>query len=226
MENKRNINLYYYPVCPNSNKIRILLKYLKINHNDIGISTRQDFSRMPKVDFEYFPVLEANGRFYKDIQSIMLFLLQQTSAINSSLITDWITNENIDYLEVVFSKYMFFDIYKGFVFEKTQQLILKNEFCTHANILKIDTKILENYFEKIEEILKRQHFLSGSFSVNEFSFFGMFAALDYCMLVPWNKFPEIKRLYTRLKTQQDFNFILKSKIYNFSPPNHYEKLDF
>ena len=52
------------------------------------------------------------------------------------------------------------------------------------------------------------------------------SCLDYLGDIPWEKFPEIKLWYSRIKSRPSFRSILTDKIVGIPPRGNYALLDF
>jgi glutathione S-transferase len=217
------MRFFYYPICPISNKFRILLNLLRLDFEEVKIISRQDVKILPQINFQYLPILQSGDKFFRDSNSIMIFLSNISS---DKLILDWLQNEEIQYMEIFFDKYMFFDLYKPAIFEKTEKLILFNEYFPNNDVIKKGLSYQEEYLSKLEAILWKNNWINKIHSVNDISCFSMLAVLDYCFMIPWMKFPNLKQWYQKLKSREEYNFVLKERIYNFLPPKHYDLIDF
>lgn len=217
------MKLYYYPVCPISNKLRLLLHKIEMPFEGIKISSKQSKNNFLNFPVLFLPILESDGIFYRDITSILDLILKKT---NHELLKSYEQEEKIQYFEAFFDKYMFFDIYKNAIFEKTQKLILYNEYFPDNNIIKIGINYIKQYLDIIENALSEFSWINVTFSINDISGFAFLATMDYCFLVPWVKYPNIKQWYRKMKSQKSFNFILEDRINNLNPPSHYQLIEF
>ena len=217
------MKLFYYPVCPISNKFRILLNLLTIEYEAIKIISKQDVKNLPTIDFVCLPILQNGEQFFRDNYSILIHLLGLSQ---HKLLLDWFQNEEIQYMEYLINQNMYFEVYKPTIFEKTQKLVLHNEYFPNNNSIKLGIEAQGFYFNKLEAMLSKRDWISRVFSINDISIFAMLATIDYCFLVPWMKYPNLKQWYQRLKSKEEFNFILKDRIFNLLPPSHYDVIDF
>ena len=226
---RSNIIFYYYPLCPISNKLLIVFKMINIskflNIEEVKIVSRQSIQKLPNIYFQYLPILSIPDRdiHLRDSISILNFL---SSVINHDILKNWKDDREIQFFEQFFDQYMFFDIYKYAIFEKTQKLILYNNYFPNNENVKIGVNNIKYYLDFFEERFKFKDWVQGKFSISDISCFSFMAVLDYCFFLSWYKYPNIKNWYRRMKSNIEMNFILQHRIPNFLPPSHYEIIDF
>ena len=86
---------------------------------------------------------------------------------------------------------------------------------------------LRYHLKYISFLSDHRRWLAG----DEMSFADIVAAahlssVDYFGEVPWEDHPLAKAWYTRIKSRRSFRAILADRVAGFSPPPHYEDLDF
>ena len=97
-----------------------------------------------------------------------------------------------------------------------------------------DSRIILNAIENLkihlsycEYILQRQNCLAGEqISAADLTAAAFFSCLDYVGSVDWNKYPDTKNWYARMKSRPSFRLLLDEYIPSLPPPNHYSNLDF
>lgn len=217
------MKLYTYPICPISNKFKILFKRADLNIEVIPIISKKQVEKFSNINFHFFPILESDNRNFVGFSTIKNFLYKN---VPNKYLTEWIENDSVHYYEEFFDTNMFFDVYKPIIFEKTQKLLIDNNYFPDQNIIKSSLKNMDFYLNTIENLLTRSNWINSQETINDFSLFSHLASLDYCFYMPWNQYPNIKEWYRRNKSKEVYNFILKNRIINFSPPKFYEEIDF
>lgn len=217
------MKFFYYPVCPISTKFRILLVLLKLEVEFIRIASRHDLKLLPQIEFTHLPIFQIGDKFFRESFSI-LWVLSNLS--RDKLLSDWAQNEEIQYRECFFDQQMYGEVYKLAIFEKTQKLILSHEYFPNNDLIKKGNAAQGDFLHRLEEIFSKHNWVSKFHSINDLSCFGFLSAMDYCFMVPWLRYPNLKQWYQRMKSREEYNFIFKEKIINFLPPNHYDLADF
>ncbi|WP_420403766.1 glutathione S-transferase family protein [Nisaea sp.] len=74
---------------------------------------------------------------------------------------------------------------------------------------------------------ERRNWLAGDhFSLADIAAAAQLSAVDYIGDVPWEKYPEAKEWYARVKSRPSFRPLLSDHIPGVRPPAHYANLDF
>lgn len=89
----------------------------------------------------------------------------------------------------------------------------------HANI--------HYHLDYIGFLTERRRWLAGdNFSLADITAASHLSAIDYIGDVPWNEHRAAKDWYARIKSRPSFKSLLEDIIPGFSPPSHYQDLDF
>ncbi|WP_193186594.1 glutathione S-transferase family protein [Nisaea sediminum] len=76
-------------------------------------------------------------------------------------------------------------------------------------------------------LAERRNWLGGDhFSLADIAAASQLSAVDYIGDVPWEKYPEAKEWYARVKSRPSFRPLLSDHIPGVRPPAHYANLDF
>ncbi|UUX51308.1 glutathione S-transferase family protein [Nisaea acidiphila] len=76
-------------------------------------------------------------------------------------------------------------------------------------------------------LAERRNWLAGDhFSLADIAAAAHISAVDYIGDVPWEKYPEAKQWYARVKSRPSFRPLLSDHIPGVRPPAHYANLDF
>ena len=208
--------LYFSPVCPISHKIRILLKLSRLNIEQICVAS---FAYYKKLNLtEKLPILKPiNLRFAEQ------FLLYLYKNDNIAMVKEWFDNGELQSFELMMDREFFYDVYFHSVYDKFVKPLYEQSFVSSVqnHILKKQ----HNYLTEFNTIFSKQPWVQYKKTINDITLFSHLAALDYNFQIPWFNYPDLKKWYSRMKSQADFNFILQSRAV-ILPPQHYELIDF
>lgn len=86
---------------------------------------------------------------------------------------------------------------------------------------------IQYHLEYIAFLSERRPWLAGpAFTVADIAAAVQLSCLDYIDNVPWDKNPEAKDWYARIKSRPSFRALLADSIPGCPPPKHYADLDF
>jgi len=86
---------------------------------------------------------------------------------------------------------------------------------------------IQFHLEYIAFLSERRPWLAGpAFTVADIAAAAQLSCLDYVDNVPWDKNPEAKDWYARIKSRPSFRALLADSIPGCPPPKHYADLDF
>ena len=86
---------------------------------------------------------------------------------------------------------------------------------------------LNNHLKYFEFLLERRFWLVNSkIELADLTAAAHISCIDYLGDMPWEKFPEIKHWYSRIKSRPSFRSILTDKIIGIPPRGNYALLDF
>ena len=127
---------------------------------------------------------------------------------------------------MLFNVYFFSEVTNNIIFEKIIKKYLDRSSPDSSSIRKGNGN-LEKYFEYIAWLTNRRNWLAGNeFSLADISAAAQISCLDYVGSIEWEKYPEVKDWYVRIKSRPSFREILHDKIANVSPSSWYSNLDF
>mgnify|MGYP001146112703 CR=1 FL=1 len=132
----------------------------------------------------------------------------------------------IDRIASLFNTYFFAEVTHKIIYEKIIKKYVEKAAPDSSSIRKGSQNIAK-YFEYIAWLMNRRNWLAGDdFSLADISAAAHVSCLDYVDSIEWEKFPEVKDWYVRVKSRPSFREILNDKIPNIKPPEHYVNLDF
>ena len=94
-------------------------------------------------------------------------------------------------------------------------------------VIRLAKAKLRKHLEYIEWLVVRRNWLAGDiFSYADIAAAAQLSIIDYLGDVTWDKFPDARDWYARIKSRPCFRSILHDKILGISPPLYYSDLDF
>ena len=84
----------------------------------------------------------------------------------------------------------------------------------------------KNKPDMVEEALRVSELVTNKIELADLTAASHISCLDYLGDIPWEKFPEIKLWYSRIKSRPSFRSILTDKIVGIPPRGNYALLDF
>ena len=220
--------LYHYPLCPFSRKIRLLLGEQKIG-TDLIVEryweNRKEFIKLNpsgEVPILIFDEVTFCGQYA--ITEYIEFkydnILPQdikTKAENRRLI-DWFDNKF--YREVT-------KIIINERVEKRFRSVEKGGGLPNTELIRLAINTMNNHLKYMEYLLERRFWLvTNKIELADLTAASHISCLDYLGDIPWEKFPEIKLWYSRIKSRPSFRSILTDKIVGIPPRGNYALLDF
>lgn len=195
------MKLYFFPTCPISNAIRILVKFCISNSTEEMIESRNDFLSL-RIDS--VPVLKiSSDELYYNLWPVLIYLKNFHSKyiidifFKSSNQINLVNEIYLFYIEIYYNHLAHFSINR--LYGKYQ----KNS---------IDPLKIANYLKKYNNLLKARHFLFNEYTVCDIFLFGMISTCDYFNLIDWKNYNYLFEWYLRCKSSSIFNFILSSKL--------------
>ncbi len=86
---------------------------------------------------------------------------------------------------------------------------------------------IQYHMEYIAFLSERRPWLAGpTFTVADIAAAAALSCVDYVDNVPWDKVPEAKDWYARIKSRPSFRALLADSVPGCPPPRHYADLDF
>lgn len=213
--------LYYYPLCPLSQKVHWMLHFFKVQFVPIQIINKHDYNNIHALlNFSPLPLLQINENNYLT-ESLIISNYLNYNYGNKQICFD------TQAIETITDIHFYRDIYMNIVYERTLKTLFATQQPPNINKIKEGLEYLKKYLKFFEALLSCHHWVNKfQFSTADISLFTQLMCLDYCGQVPWLTIPEIKKWYMRLKCRPEAQIILKEHIGIFSPPSHYRDLDF
>ncbi len=218
-------NLYHHPICPFSRQVRIVLSEAKIKFQLNKIDYWKDIDQILHLNpAGEVPILQIDDFVIVDSLNIIEYL---SDKLNLNLFDEDIkSNCEIRRLNNWFNNKFYREVVKILIDEKIIKPQITNSG-PNTEIIRIARKNLHAHFQYFTKILlKREWIAKNSFSLSDIVLVSHISVLDYLNEITWETYPEIKQLYSIVKSRPSFKAILEDNIIGFTPPSHYFLLDF
>lgn len=219
--------LYHYPLCAFSRIVRIYLIEKELQHEleiEFPWDRRKIFSAN-HIASDIPTLLEKTGITLEGWYSIVEYLEQsyRSNPIFGDSVKDKAEARKITSL---FNTMFFADITKAIVFEKIFKRHLESK-APDSMLIRKGCAEIKKYFDYISWFIERRNWLAGNeFSIADISAAAHISCIDYVGSINWDDYPTVKDWYIRIKSRPSFRDILKDRISDLAPPEHYSELDF
>jgi glutathione S-transferase len=220
--------LFYQPLCPFSRKVRIFLGECRLDFQGIVEPVwkeREEFLELNPLG--QVPVLvDLNHRPISD-SSVICEYLDETYNENHSFVGKTILGRSevrriVSWFDGKFNG----QVTHNLVFEKA----FKRAFGLggpDSQVIRKGNQALQGHLEYMTFLLERRHWLGGDdFSLGDMAGAAHLSALDYMGHVNWEKYPEVKEWYGRIKCRPSMRPLLQDVIPGLTPASHYKDIDF
>lgn len=219
--------LYHYWFSPNSRKIRIALLEKELEFElvlELPWKRRYDFLVLNPAGTVPF-LIEDDGSTICGNYTISEYLDEQ---YNASSLTG---NDSAARAEVR-RLTEWFDVK---FYEEVSQLVINEKFMkrylkrgdTEAAVIRFANQNIKHHLQYITYLTDRRNWLAGkNFSYADISAAAQISCIDYFGDVPWDKFPEARDWYARVKSRPSMKPILRDKVAGLLPAKHYSNPDF
>jgi len=218
--------LHHFPLCPSSRLIRILLSEKQIHFKLVEERTWERNSELGMLNPAMeLPVLSMDNHVISSIYAICEYL-EAIDQESSFLSTSHFMNAEIRRLVDWFTKHFYNDVTK-YLFEEKIVLHYTSGASPKTNILRLAQNNLLYHLDYIEYLLHSRKWLAGnSLSLADLAAAAQISSVDYLGYMDWGKHPLTKEWYAVIKSRPSFRSLLSDRIIGFTPPPHYQNLDF
>lgn len=219
--------LYHYPLDAFGRIVRIYLQEKSLDYQSVE-ECPWDRKKMFSENhvFSDLPTLVENDRTILESAYTIIEYIEQTYRAHSLLGSSAKMKSEARRISSLFNIYFFTEVTHNIIFEKIIKRHLDRSSPDSACIRKGNAN-MPKYFDYIAWLINRRNWLAGDeFSLADISAAAHISCLDYVGSIEWEKYPEMKDWYVRIKSRPSFREILIDRISNISPPSYYPELDF
>lgn len=219
--------LYHFWLSPSSRQIRMGLAEKGL---DFELLLEKAWERRPEfVSLNpscQLPVLvDVEGDVISDLHAIIEYL-EEVYPDRPLLGRDPLTRAEVRRITSWFNQKFYNEVCVNLLEEKTIKAYFGKGAPSSA-ALRAGAINLNNHLAYISYLVERRNWLAG----DRFSFADICAAshlscIDYLGDIPWDKHPEAKVWYAKIKSRPSFRSLLQEIVPGIVPSRHYSNLDF
>ncbi len=219
-------SLYHFPLCPFSRLARVMLVEKQQSFKLVeerAWERKESLARLNPA-FE-LPVLVKEGKAIASIYAICEYL--EASYTSMPFFSgDNLINAEIRRLFQWFNSNFYTEVTKHIFDEKVIAHYLGG-VSPRSNFIRAAKINLGYHLDYMEFLLGSRKWLAGNqMSLADLSAATQISTLDYLGDISWDNHELTKEWYAVLKSRPSFRTLLSDRIMGFTPPAHYQNLDF
>ena len=220
--------LFQFPLCPFSRKVRLLLGEKGIGYELVRESPwarRDEFLDMNPAGQTPVMVDPTRGLLLIDSMAIAEFFeetVDKAATINGTAAN----RAEIRRLVTWFDTNFFRDVTGPLLFERMEKRIA-HAAAPEARVLRESMKAAIRHLDYTDYLLDHRQWLGGAtMSLADFAAAAQISIADYLGGIDWKGHEQTARWYRGLKSRPSFRPLLAERMEMVSPPSHYDNLDF
>lgn len=218
--------LHHFALCPFSRLVRILLAEKNCSFKLIeerywerknSLATINPALEVPVLMVGSHPVVAVSpiSEYLEEINLPKIFLTE-----------DALFNAEIRRLSHWFYDKFYHEVSKYFIEEKIISHYLKRG-APRTEYIRLARKNLVYHLDYMELLLHSRKWLAGNIlSLADLNAAAQISCIDYLGDMSWDKHQLVKEWYAVMKSRPSFRALLMDRIVGFTPPPHYQNLDF
>jgi glutathione S-transferase len=215
--------LFYFPLCPFSRKVRLVL-----NEKGVGYELQRDYPWAPSDRFvELYPDartpmlrLEERKLTLIDSQAICEFF-EETVDKSPLILGSAIQRAEIRRLVALFDQSFFADVTGPLMGEKMKKrLVLRQS--PDSGVLRNAMRLAHEHLDYIDWLTDTRRWLAGAqLSLADFAAAAQISVADYLGGIDWTGHEGAHGWYRVMKSRPSFRPLLAEKMEGIPPPSHY-----
>jgi glutathione S-transferase len=220
--------LYQFPLCPFSRKVRLLLGEKGVGYELVRESPwdrRDEFLDMTPAGKT--PVMVETGKATVLIDSWAICEFFEETVEKAPMISGTAANRaEIRRLVAWFDEQFYIDVVAPLMHERMKKRLI-DRASPDARILREAMKLSVNHLDYTDYLLDHRNWLGGAtMSLADLTAAAHISVADYLGGVDWRGHPQTERWYSGLKSRPSFRPLLSERMEVITPPPHYDKVDF
>lgn len=218
--------LFHVPLSPFCRKIRLSLAEKKIEVDLVEERYwEQDPDFLRRNPAGKVPVLRLDGIMMSESAAICEYI-EETRPEPSLLPSDPAQKLEVRRLVSWFDDKFHHEVTSKLLYERVNKKMMKAGYPDSKNV-KAGAKAIKFHLGYMTWLLDHRRWLAGdTMTLADFAAAAHLSSLDYISDVDWNSCPEVKDWYAKIKSRPAFRSILADQVPGFTPPKHYNDLDF
>lgn len=218
--------LYHVPLSPFCRKVRLVMAEKKIEVELIEErywEEHPDFLRRNPAG--KVPVLKINGLTLSESSAICEYL-EETVPDPALMPRDPVARAEVRRLVMWFDDKFHHEVTSKLLYERINKKITGQGYPDSTNVKK-GAKRIKFHIDYMGWLLDQRRWLAGDhLTLADFAAAAHFSSLDYIRDVDWNRNPQVKDWYAKIKSRPAFRSILADNVPGFPQPRQYSNLDF
>ncbi|KEJ90727.1 FtsZ-binding protein FzlA [Sulfitobacter donghicola] len=218
--------LFHVSLSPFCRKIRLSLAEKKIECELVEEKYwEQDPDFLRRNPAGKVPVLRLDGIMMSESAAICEYI-EETRPEPSLLPSDPAQRLEVRRLVSWFDDKFHHEVTSKLLYERVNKKMMKAGYPDSKNV-KAGARAIKFHLGYMTWLLDHRRWLAGdSMTLADFAAAAHLSSLDYISDVDWNSCPEVKDWYAKIKSRPAFRSILADQVPGFTPPKHYNDLDF
>ena len=218
--------LFHVPLSPHCRKVRLSLAEKKIEVELVEERYwEQDPDFLRRNPAGKVPVLRLDGIMMSESAAICEYI-EETRTDPSLLPSDPVQKLEVRRLVSWFDDKFHHEVTSKLLYERVNKKMMKAGYPDSKNV-KAGAKAIKFHLGYMTWLLDHRRWLAGDMmTLADFAAAAHLSSLDYISDVDWNSCPEVKDWYAKIKSRPAFRSILADQVPGFTPPKHYNDLDF
>ncbi len=218
--------LFHVPLSPHCRKVRLSLAEKKIEVELVEERYwEQDPDFLRRNPAGKVPVLRLDGIMMSESAAICEYI-EETRPEPSLLPSDPVQKLEVRRLVSWFDDKFHHEVTSKLLYERVNKKMMKAGYPDSKNV-KSGARAIKFHLGYLTWLLDHRRWLAGdAMTLADFAAAAHLSSLDYISDVDWNSCPEVKDWYAKIKSRPAFRSILADQVPGFTPPKHYNDLDF
>jgi glutathione S-transferase len=220
--------LFQFPLCPFSRKVRLLLGEKGVGYELVRESPwerRDEFLDLNPAGRTPMMVEADKGTVLIDSWAICEFFeetVNKAPMINGTAIN----RAEIRRLVAWFDEQFFADVVAPLMHERMKKRLIER-VSPDARVLREAMKLALNHLDYTDYLLDHRNWLGGAtMSLADLTAAAHISVADYLGGIDWRGHEQTRRWYSGLKSRPSFRPLLSERMEVIGPPQHYDKVDF
>jgi glutathione S-transferase len=220
--------LYQFPLCPFSRKVRLLLGEKGVGYDLVRESPwerRDEFLDLNPAGRTPVMVESEKGIVLIDSAAICEYFeetVNKAPMINGTAVN----RAEIRRLTTWFDEQFYADVVEPLMHERMKKRLVDRS-SPDANALRQAMKLAVNHLDYTDYLIDHRNWLGGAtLSLADLAAAAHISVADYLGGIDWRGHEQTKRWYSGLKSRPSFRPLLSERMEVIAPPPHYDKPDF
>lgn len=220
------LRLHHFPLCPFSRKVRLVLGEKEVEAEELAVEPWAERERVARLNpASEVPVLEDGEQRIVDSAAIAEYLEEtrpEPPLIGGSPAERAETRRLVAWFDVKFVREVTEPLWGEKLLKRVRDRETPDSIAVRAGLANINA-----HLDCIGFLFERRNWLAGDkISLADLAAAAQLSVLDYLGDVPWDRHPEAKLWYARIKSRRSFRSLLADRLPCVKPADHYADLDF